>query len=317
MSQTQQNTTRATGKRAVRQPLRFSNQAEFIPSKFGVTVDGSIPTPTPTPTPMPSTNDSWGNIVNSEDDTAPTILNDSWGYTINSEDNNPTTIVNEVPGHTSGPQRITFADAEMEAADALVSMKISGKNAKLNTHGKFCGQCGELSLGCEEDASDMEWYCQPCWKSWTDNYLSPNGIVEYRQLKLDYYNEDSCYPSFTDEVVYAEEINSISEKVQAIKEATVIHDESTNDLSYSQRTTDEYAKCATDEYAIVSRAYPNGSGIAIESVYLILSNGTVYPIEGDQNLNSSNYNPIIDEVVGNLKRVLNGNDDYDNYEGVY
>jgi hypothetical protein len=310
MYQTQQNTTRATGKRAVRPPLRFSNQVEFIPSKFGVTVDGS--TPPPTPTPIPSTNDSWGDMVNSEDDTALTILNDSWGYIVNSEDTNATTIVNEVPGHTSGPKaKVTFADVEMvDAVDALVSMKISGKNAKLNTHGKFCGECGELSLGCEQDASDMEWYCQPCWKSWTDNYLScPYGIVEYHELKVDYSNEDSWYPSVTDEVVYAEQIDFISEKVQVIKEATVIHDESTNDLSYSE--------CTTDEYAIVSRAYPNGSGIAIESVYLILSTGTVYPIEGDQNPNSSNYNPIIDEVVGNLKRILNGNDDYDNYEGVY
>lgn len=285
---TQSNsTTRTTGKRAVRPPLRFSEQVEFIPSKFGVPVESK--------TPVPSINDRWGDMI--EDDTA--------------------TIVNDVSDRHSG-LRVSFADKE--AANTLLSMKTGetspfmGSNQESGTnHITYCEPCDEFCTGCEQDPTDMEWYCQPCWKEWTDNYLScPYGIIEYHQLKLDYSDLDSWHPSVTDDIVYAQQIETIGEKVQLIRDATLSLEDSKHKLCYN---VGEY-----DEYAIVSRSYPSDScGLETEPVYLITSTGTVYPIEGSQNPDNDDFNPIINEVVGNLKRILTGNNDpySDNYYGYY
>ena len=116
------NTTRTTGKRTVRPPLRFSEQLEFIPTKFGVPVESK--------TPVPSINDSWGDMV--EDDTA--------------------TIVNDVSDSHSGP-RVSFPDEQ--AANTLLSMKTGETSSSMGSNQEsgtdpitYCEPCEEFCTGC-------------------------------------------------------------------------------------------------------------------------------------------------------------------------
>ena len=296
MSHINQTTTRSAGKRTIRPPLLFSSQLEFIPTKFGISKE-------------PIVNDSWGED-DDEDEGKETIVNDvpnedtvgglscglscsrSWGlnkdlYNYDDDDNGLCSLTDEerMVVNTLASMKTPVIDS-----DTLLYQK------QLWKHGKVCGECGELSLGCEEDQSDMQWYCQPCWKKWTDNHLSyVDGIVEFHEIKIDPESINSWYPTTTDTIVYANKIDydpSLS---------------SSKELIYGSRYGLSYSEGESDEYAIVYSAYESDSGYMTDPVYLIVSTGTIYPIEGSQNSNSPDYNPIIDEVVHNLTRSLTKN----------
>jgi len=284
---------RASGKRQVRPPLRFSEQAKFYPTTFGVS-----------------------HQPNSSESTSGTKIINDIGSGVNDS------------GGVSSPT-VTFAvdctetmAADIEAANTLLSLQDSPENAlyqqRLEKYGMVCEECSQHSLACEQD-TDNSWYCQPCWKLWTEQVLDyPEGVVEYHELKIDMSNPDSWYPEVTDNIVFAEEIYgdemytgsnccSIGERAAEIKEATMQNDLSSDD-------TQIYLPNQSDQYAIVLKVepIPGSSSYASSPVYLITSTGTLYPIEGSEDPNSIEYNPIIFEVVENLKRTLNGNTyDYD------
>ena len=311
MSHINQTTTRSAGKRTIRPPLLFSSQLEFIPTKFGISKE-------------PIVNDSWGEDEDEEEEEEgkETIVND-----VSNEDTRGGLSCGLFCGSScdlscgcscdlsSGLHKhlynyddddnglCSLTDEERMVVNTLASMKTPAIDSdtvlyqkQLWKHGKVCGECGELSLGCEEDQSDMQWYCQPCWKKWTDNHLSyVDGIVEFHEIKIDPEIIDSWYPTTTDTIVYATKIDydpSLS---------------SSKDLIYGSRYGLSYTEGESDEYAIVYSAYESDSGYMTDPVYLILSTGTIYPIEGSQNSNSPDYNPIIDEVVHNLTRSLTKN----------
>ena len=266
--------TRSSGKRQVRAPLRFSQQSKYYSTRPGSSQET--------------------NSCESSSDSAclkpmVTFMDADGNSTVN-----------------------TFNDENdaVDAAKTLLSMKDSTLyQERLQKYGKICAETGKLCLGCEQDPVDMKWYSQEAWKRWTDAELEcPDGIIEYHELTLDTSNTDSWYLEVVDNVVFAEQVysnssHSIGSRTKDIKDATF--------QGWDSKDNMMHVPGESDQYAIVCEAFPNheSGGYYTSPVYLITSTGTVYPIQGSEDPSSDEHNPIIFEVVGNLKRDLNGNID--------
>jgi len=265
--------TRSSGKRQVRAPLRFSDQSKYYSTKSEVTHQ---------PNSCVSTSGGGGTLKSRV-----TFIETEENSTVNATNN---------------------ATVDKEAAEILLSMKDSPLyQERLTKYGKICAETGKLCLGCEQDPYDMKWYSQEAWKRWTDAELEcPDGIIEYHELTLDTSNLDCWYLEVVDNVIFAEQIysndsQSIESRTNDIKDATF--------KACDSKDTMMYVPGESDQYAIVCEAFPNheSGGYYTSPVYLITSTGTTYPIRGSENPSSDEYNPIIFEVVENLKRSLNGN----------
>ena len=357
MSQNQSSSIkRSSGKRTVRPPLRFGEQHEYVPSKFGLgaksdTVDNSTNTTF-------NEVDAANVLLNiRECDTRSMVLDEgvsqemdvsviksmsgSCGFRIGTSDDGRTYVTNveqDGPAYSVlniGDQIVevngskTHHKTYQEVIDMIeyndhekpynpikiVYMKIirilSIEESKLyqtrlKKYGKVCAETKQLCLGCEQDPNNMEWYSQTAWRRWTEAELdTPVGMIEWRSLKV---KQDSWDMEVEDDIVFAEPIDSILETVCRFKDAHNGLDESVYKLDYSPEKS--------DEYAIINKVYLGDDyNWELEPVYLVISTGTVYPIEGSNDINSIDYNPIIQEVVGNLKKTLNGN--YDPYNEDY
>ena len=264
--------TRSSGKRQVRAPLRFSEQSKYYSKKSVVSHQTNS---------FVSTSGDVGGLKSSV-----TFMDTEDNSTVNA--NNNETV-------------------DIEAAETLLSMKESKLyHERLAKYGKICEETGKLCLGCEQDPYDMKWYSQEAWKRWTDAELEcPDGIIEYHELTLDTSNQDSWYLEVVDNVIFAEKIysndsQSIESRTNDIKDATF--------KSWDAKDNMIYVPGESDQYAIVCEAFPkhDSGGYYTSPVYLITSTGTIYPIRGSEDPNSDEYNPIITEVVKNLKSSLNG-----------
>jgi len=277
-----------SGKRQVRPPLRFSQQSTFYPKKFGVF-------PEPELSEVISGNNTINDIGVGTDSTLKTKVT----FQDSEESTKPIMAASTI-------------NEDTEAAKILLTMQDSSLyQERLSKYGKVCAETGKLCLGCEQDPTDMKWYSQEAWKKWTDTELEcPDGIIEYHKLIVDTSsNPDSWYPEVIDTVVFAEQIYendnySIWSRTNDIKNATCQYSASNDRMTY--------VPGQSDQYAIVCEAFPNHETCSYYTspVYLITSTGVIYPIQGNEDPNSEDYNPIIFEVVGNLKRTLNGNIDH-------
>ena len=266
--------TRSSGKRQVRAPLRFSEQSKYYSTRSGSSQE-----------------------TNSCESTSDNACLKPMVTFMDADGNSTVNAVND--------ENVTA-----EAVNTLLSMKNSTLyQERLAKYGKICAETGKLCLGCEQDPVDMKWYSQEAWKRWTDAEIEcPGGIIEYHELTLDTSNLDSWYPEVLDNVIFAEKIysndsQSIESRTNDIKDATF--------KAWNSKDNMMYVPGESDQYAIVCEAFPDheSGGYYISPVYLIISTGTVYPIHGSEDRNSDVYNPIIFEVVRNLKRSLNGNID--------
>ena len=294
---------RSLGKRHVRPPLRFSEQVSFYPTNFVVPQE-----------PLAAEITSGKEIINDIVSSSYTRTNVKAPLVTFTDTENSTKPISTVSATAN-------ENVDIEAANILLTMHESPLyQERLSKYGKICAATGKLCLGCEQDPTDMKWYSQEAWKEWTDAELGcPDGIIEYHQLTVDMSsNVDSWYPEVTDTIVFAEQIYendnySVRSRTNDIKRAIFEFDESKDRMVY--------VAGKSDQYAIVCDAFPNHEtgSYCSSPVYLITSTGTIYPIQGSEDPSNGDYNPIISEVVGNLKRTLNGNTDYwnENFYGAY
>ena len=366
------NTQRANGKRAVRPPLRFGDQHEYVPSKFGLDQSKHHMEHPGAPGADQSTFNEVdaanvllsiseydqrtlvvpGGISKEMDVSVTRLLDGSFGFGFGTSENGENFVTNvnqkgpaytilmvgdqitEVNGYDTvfkthqeltdmistkvdwGGYETTEPSADKEQA-MTVHLKIIRRlsieeselyQRRLEKYGKVCAETNELCLGCEQDPSDMQWYSQAAWKRWTDAQLEcPEGMIEWHSLSL---KTDSWDMEVDDKVVFAQQIDSINDTVCRFKDAHNTLDDSESESEY--RLT--YTSGVSDEYALISHVYLGEDyNWELKSVYLVVSTGTVYPIDGSTDISSPDYNPIVEEVVGNLKRTLNGN--YDPYDG--
>lgn len=289
--------TEKSGNRKVRRPVRVSQQSKYYSKNIGIYQPPNKRTSHHTikcqNTGKESIPQMGGSNVRFMD------LGDDLGEDVATITDEPGPILKE-----HKPPNI-----DMVASNVLLS--ITGENdlykEKLEKYGKICAETGKLCLGCEQDPIDMQWYSQESWDRWTNNELScPQGIIEYHELTLNNSFPDSWDPEVIDTVVFGEQIYnidccSIGSRARDIHIATIESNKSRDNMKY---VPGEYI-----QYAIINEAYPNheSGGYYIDPIYLVTYNGIMYPILGSEDPGSTEYNPIIFEVVKNLKYTLTGN----------
>ena len=265
--------------REIRPPIRFSDQSEYLPSKFIV----QHPV-------------------------------DKNSFTSGAPRHTKSVIIPTNPEH----KKVSFMDSPNPVNDAEVTVidswgdeneiEMVENHQNLKKYGKVCAQTGIFTLGCEQDPIDGKWYSQDAWLKWTDALIAcPEGMIEYHRITLD---SDSMLDDLNatswlcnDVVVNAHQIDSIPDGIETER----------NLIYYQEEDCIHRKKCEYDEYAIVNQCYPGyEGGFDCQPLYLITSSGVVYPIEGNTYEDDMDYNPIVDEVVKFLKMRL-WCDGYDGY----
>jgi len=315
-------TTIRASQRSVRAPLRFSEQSEYLPSKFGGSNGANNSNNVDEPCDMsqiPITTEqntvSFDTAVNELEVT----LVDSWGDEpevdswgdepeVDSQGNEP-----QVDSWGNEPQVDSWGDepevdfSELDASNTLMEMsghqetneQVSERkraHANLDKYGKHCAQTRVFTLGCEQDPSNGKWYSQSAWKDWMDEVDNcPEGVIEYHRIGV---SNDSYGYECTDDVVHARMIYGISDVIYEERE-NIYYGESHERL---KNKSGEY-----DEYAIINQSYfKETGGFECHPMFLITSTGVLYSIEGNTYKDDIDYNPIVNEVVSFLKtRLLN------------
>ena len=310
--------TTTRSRRSVRAPLRFSDQTEYLPAKFGGSRGANNEHTSAEPCSMghnisdiphiPEHNKrvSFEETIN---DSEMTVV-DSWGDEPGDEEQG-NSWGPEPQGNSWGDEgyhvenKVTMTIDDHDAAQALLELgnvpeteaqlaERQRAHTNLQKYGKHCAQTGVFTLGCEQDPNDGKWYSQEAWKLWTDSVVNcPEGMIEYHRITVD---NDSCSCDCKDDIVYARQVDSIPDAID--------HE---RDLIYYGEAPERIhrVECEYDEYALVNQCFPRyDGGYDLEPRYLITSTCVVYPIEGNTYEDNRDYNPIVDEVVSFLKMRL-------------
>ena len=259
-------TTRSST-RSVRPPLRFSEQAEYLPAKFGGSrgANNSYTVGEPCDmgqdisdipvTPEPKKSVSFEGTVNGSqvtvvDSWGDEPQGDSWGDEPNGDSWGPAPDTNTEGYHVH--EEYDAANALLELGHDVQQVETEAQLAErrrahenLQKYGKHCAQTGVFTLGCEQDPNDGLWYSQEAWKVWTDAVVNcPEGLIEYHRITVD---NDSYGYECNDDIVFAREIDSIPDAI----------DHERDQIYYGEAPERIHrVKCEYDEYAIVNQCFP-------------------------------------------------------------